>query len=62
MSVDYQELVAETDHAWVLVENGEPLGVIVTVAKTDHLLIENVAITPKAQGRGYGRVFFAKDV
>ena len=59
MTVDYQELVAATDHAWVLVENSELLGVIVTVAKPDHLLIENVAITPAAQGRGYGRSLLA---
>ncbi|MDT5082773.1 MAG: hypothetical protein QOJ80_7410 [Mycobacterium sp.] len=59
MTVDYQTLVTATDHAWVLIDDDELVGVIVTVAQPDHLLIENVAISPTAQGRGYGRFLLA---
>ena len=55
MDVDYRALVSATDHAWVLIDDSELVGVIVTVAESDHLLIENVAIAPEARGRGYGR-------
>ena len=33
---------------------GEVLGLIVTEAFTDHLLIENIAVSPAAQGLGVG--------
>ncbi|WP_319451151.1 MULTISPECIES: GNAT family N-acetyltransferase [unclassified Mycobacterium] len=59
MAVDYQTLVTTTDDAWVLIDDDELVGVIVTVAQPDHLLIENVAISPTAQGRGYGRLLLA---
>jgi ribosomal protein S18 acetylase RimI-like enzyme len=59
MTVDYQTLVTATDHAWVLIDDDELVGVIVTVAQPDHLLIENIAISPAAQGRGYGRFLLA---
>ena len=55
MDVDCRTLVATTDHAWVLIDDSKLVGVIVTVAESDHLLIENVAIAPNAQGRGHGR-------
>jgi GNAT superfamily N-acetyltransferase len=32
------------------------VALIETVAKTDHLLIESVAVAPPFQGRGYGRL------
>lgn len=59
MTVDYRALVATTDHATVLVDGDEPVGVIVTVPEPDHLLVENVAIAPHAQGRGYGRMLLS---
>lgn len=52
MTVDYHRLVAATS---VLVEDSSILGVIVTVVKPDHLMIENVAVARAAQGRGHGR-------
>ncbi|MDL9947366.1 GNAT family N-acetyltransferase [Gordonia sp. ABSL11-1] len=55
MSVDYEDLLTTTDHVEVLVDGGEVVGVIVLVPMPDHLLIENVAIAPTAQGRGFGR-------
>ena len=59
MTVDYRTLVGATDHAWVLIDDSEVVGVIVTVVESDHLLIENVAIAPLAQGRAHGRTLLA---
>jgi N-acetylglutamate synthase-like GNAT family acetyltransferase len=59
MSADYRTLVTATDQTWVLVDGGEVMGVLVTIPKSDHLLIENVAIAPSAQGRGHGRTLLA---
>lgn len=56
MTVDYQTMVATTDQAWVLIDGAEMVGLIVTIVESDHLLIENVAISPAAQGRGHGRL------
>jgi ribosomal protein S18 acetylase RimI-like enzyme len=56
MTVDYASLVAATDQAWVLIDGAELVGLIVVIVQSDHLLIENVAISPAAQGRGYGRL------
>jgi ribosomal protein S18 acetylase RimI-like enzyme len=54
MGADYHELVANgTTH--VLVIDGEVAGVLVTIPGPDHLLVENVALAPRAQGRGHGR-------
>ncbi|GAS87403.1 GNAT family N-acetyltransferase [Mycolicibacterium brisbanense] len=60
MSVDYHELVRTTDHVSVLQDAGDIVGVMVLVAAVDHLLIENVAVAPAAQGRGHGRVLLAE--
>lgn len=59
MTVDYHRLVATTSNASVLVEDSSILGVIVTVAEPDHLMIENVAVAPAAQGHGHGRTLLA---
>jgi N-acetylglutamate synthase-like GNAT family acetyltransferase len=59
MSVDYRTLVTATDQTWVLVDDSELMGVLVTIPQSDHLLIENVAIAPSAQGRGHGRTLLA---
>ena len=59
MTVDYHRLVATTSNASVLVVDSSILGVIVTVVEPDHLMIENVAVTPAAHGRGYGRTLLA---
>ncbi len=43
----------EAGHTWVI---GRPvLGVLTLVPAPDHLLIENIALHPDAQGRGLGR-------
>jgi ribosomal protein S18 acetylase RimI-like enzyme len=55
MTVDYHRLVTTTSNVSVLVEDSSILGVIVTVVEPDHLMIDNVAVSPTAQGRGCGR-------
>lgn len=43
----------EAGNTWVI---GEPIvGVLTLVPEPDHLLIENIALDPAAQGRGLGR-------
>jgi GNAT superfamily N-acetyltransferase len=49
---DYGAAIARGE-VWVV---GEPIvGVIVLVAESDSLLVENVAVSPAAQGTGKGR-------
>lgn len=53
MGADYDRAVRE--HRIDLWEDGgEMLALIQTVAEADHLLIENLAVRPDAQGRGLG--------
>lgn len=40
---------------WVL-DDGTLRGVLVLIPGTDHLLLDNVAVDPAAQGKGYGRL------
>jgi len=52
MTTDYGPAIARGE-VWVV---GEPIiGVIVLVAESDSLLVENVAVSPAAQGTGKGR-------
>ena len=62
MLADYADAVRSHD-VWVLDDAGRIVGVIELVAHDDHLWIENVAIAPDRQGRGYGRrlLAFAED-
>jgi N-acetylglutamate synthase-like GNAT family acetyltransferase len=57
MTADYAELL-HTSHVWVI-EDGEHagavLGLLVTQAEPDHLLIDAIAVAPTAQGGGHGR-------
>ncbi|NJC69613.1 GNAT family N-acetyltransferase [Planosporangium thailandense] len=53
MTADYAQAVRE-GRVWVAVENGEPVGFAVLVPQPDHLLLENVAVSPGTQGRGIG--------
>lgn len=56
MAVDYRTMVDTTDRVTVVVdESDDPVGVLVTVVHTDHVLVENVAVALSAQGRGLGR-------
>lgn len=40
---------------WVAEAQGEPVGMLVLRTRPDHLLLENVAVSPAAQGTGIGR-------
>ena len=55
MMTDYRTLITGTEHVCVVSADSRLLGVIVVVGEPDHLFIENLAIAPSAQGRGYGR-------
>ena len=58
MDADYAALVAARV-VTVAEVDGAPAGLIVLVAKPDHLLVENVAVDPERQGHGIGRALLA---
>jgi ribosomal protein S18 acetylase RimI-like enzyme len=53
MSADYAAAVRR-GQAWVAVADGELAGFVILVPQPGHLLLENVAVLPAAQGRGIG--------
>jgi GNAT superfamily N-acetyltransferase len=53
MTADYMHAILG-GQAWVAVEHGEIVGFAVLVGQPGHLLLENVAVLPAAQGRGIG--------
>jgi ribosomal protein S18 acetylase RimI-like enzyme len=54
MRVDYAEAIKK--HRFDLLYTAGTLAALIeTVPDGDHLLIENVAVAPKAQGRGFGK-------
>ena len=53
MTADYGQAV-RSGQAWVAVEHGGIVGLAILVARPGHLLLENVAVLPAAQGRGIG--------
>ena len=58
MTADYDHAVRE-HIVFVLEEEGRLLGVLEIIPGDDHLLIENVAVAPTAQGRGIGQRLMA---
>jgi ribosomal protein S18 acetylase RimI-like enzyme len=54
MDDDYLERVTK-EQVCVATLHDQPVGLIVTVVETDHLLILNVAVEPGHQGHGVGR-------
>ena len=58
MLVDYAVAVLEHE-VWVLDGGGHLAGVIELVPHDDHFWVENVAIAPDQQGRGFGRRLLA---
>ena len=55
MSADYEE--ALKSHRFdLLFDAGELIALIETIPHPDHLLIENVAVSPARQGEGLGRL------
>jgi ribosomal protein S18 acetylase RimI-like enzyme len=58
MTADYMEALRK--HRFDLLElDGKLAGLIEMILKSDHLLIENVAVSPRHQGRGIGRKLMA---
>ena len=53
MSADYGR-IAESGHAWVAEQDDHVVGLLVVEPAEDHLLLENVAVAPQAQGHGVG--------
>ena len=62
MSADYAQAVRD-GRVWVAADDGVLVGLAVLVPRDDHLLVENVAVSPPAQGRGVGGelLAFAED-
>jgi GNAT superfamily N-acetyltransferase len=58
MQADYERAVAEHTID-LLIDDGALAGLIETILRPDHLWIENVAVAPERQGRGYGRLLLA---
>jgi ribosomal protein S18 acetylase RimI-like enzyme len=50
---DYDARVAE-DECWVVRQDSQVLGYLVLHWEPDHVLLDNVAVDPNAQGRGIG--------
>jgi ribosomal protein S18 acetylase RimI-like enzyme len=58
MAADYEQ--ALTKHRFdLLYLEGKLAALIETIPQADHLLIENVAVSPVFQGRGFGRKLIA---
>jgi N-acetylglutamate synthase-like GNAT family acetyltransferase len=53
MDADYASLIRR-DLVWVAEQDGAVVGVLVVVIADDHLLIENIAVSPASQGAGVG--------
>jgi ribosomal protein S18 acetylase RimI-like enzyme len=60
---DYATHVA-SGNVWVLLVDGEIIGVVVLLNGPDHLLLDNVAVVPEKQRQGFGRLLigFAEEV
>jgi GNAT superfamily N-acetyltransferase len=55
MQVDYERAVAEHTIDLLIVD-GALAGLVEMILRPDHLWIENVAVAPEQQGRGFGRL------
>ena len=58
MTADYLALI-EDGVVWVLTQDSAIVGMLVLLDRPDHLLIENVAVDPVHQRKGYGKVLLA---
>jgi GNAT superfamily N-acetyltransferase len=58
MQADYAHAV-RAHRIDLLYSEGALQALIETIPQPDHLFVENVAVTPEAQGRGYGRLLLA---
>jgi len=56
MDDDYARRVTE-DEVWVVAPaTGRLAGLLVLVPRSDHLLLDNIAVAPERQGEGLGRI------
>jgi N-acetylglutamate synthase-like GNAT family acetyltransferase len=55
MLIHYEEAVRKHE-VWVLETDGMLLGILELEPRADHLWIENVAVAPRWQGHGFGRL------
>lgn len=53
MTADYAAAVT-AGGTWVAEDGGQVVGLLVLVPADDHMLLENVAVAPEAQGTGVG--------
>jgi len=58
MTADYDGAIRR-ECVWVAQDDGPIVGVLVLVPYPDHLLLENIAVTPAAQGQGIGNQLLA---
>ena len=58
MQADYERGIVEHTID-LLVDDGALAGLVETILRPDHLWIENVAVAPEQQGRGFGRLLLA---
>jgi GNAT superfamily N-acetyltransferase len=58
MTADYDEALRK-HRIDLLSQDGELAALVETIAEPDHLLVENVAVAPGFQGRGFGRRLMA---
>jgi len=58
MTEDYRRVIAEHE-VYVASDGGQLCGVLVLIPHHHHLLLDNIAIDPAAQGRGIGGRLFA---
>ncbi|WFE90067.1 GNAT family N-acetyltransferase [Roseibium porphyridii] len=54
MSADYSAMIREHE-VWVLRDGHTIVASLVLIWRSDHLLLESVAVDPGSQGSGYGR-------
>lgn len=55
---DYARRIAD-GQAWVLVDLGRIVGVLVLEEQADAFLLDNIAVRPECQGGGHGRALMA---
>ena len=53
MTADYAAAVRD-GQAWIAQDDGGAVGLLILIPQPDHLLLENIAVLPAAQGRGAG--------
>ena len=55
---DYRALI-DKGHVYVLSDGGRISGILVLIPEEHAMLLDNVAVSPHAQGRGHGRALIA---